>query len=149
MDTQWDDDQSFRFIRHEWEEATQLFQRLAKYWDLVAASVLVPLAKEIAQDELKSAYGWIKRKLIATFSRIRDNYISKREIDRGEIQRFDELINLAESALGVLERTGINEFTTSEFARLADLEESRVKGLLIFCQFREENSVWHREILRA
>ena len=59
IDDQWpSNDQwpSGKFNRHEWEMAVDLFQRLFEYWDIVAASVLIPLAKDIALDEMKNAY---------------------------------------------------------------------------------------------
>ena len=47
------------FDRHEWEEMIHFFEKLVSHWDVVAASVLASVAKDIARDELKRAYGLV------------------------------------------------------------------------------------------
>jgi len=131
-----------RFGRHEWEDF--FFKALAEYWDVIAAAVLIPAARDIGKDEIKKAYGWIRGKVVGLIDQIRGQYENKNVTERDEIPRFDEMRAYIKKGLDVLERTGMNNFTSTEFASMAGLDENLAIPLLILCQFREENGHWRR-----
>ena len=132
------------FGRHEWEAAIPYFQIFAEYWDVIAVGVLAPTARDIAQEELKAAYRWVRGRVTSLIERIRGRYIQAGMTDCDEAPRFDDLRDYVEKGLGLLERTGMNNFTVAEFAGAAGLGEDLARPLLIMCQFHEENGRWTR-----
>ncbi len=132
-----------RFGRHEWE--VDFFRALAEYWEVIAATVLVPVARDLAQDEIKKGYRWVREKVVDLIDRIQGKYQQQGVTARGDIQRFDEMKEYINRGLELLERTGFNDFTTTEFARLANVDEQLVGPLLILCQFHEEGGRWRRK----
>ena len=129
---------------HEWEP--ELFHILIDYMDVIIASVLSPLAVSIAQDKAKKAYKWARGKLFGTIREVSIRYSKKNVTNQGEIQRFDSIRSYIDKGMEVLERTGMNDFTTDEFAQIAGITEDLVPPLLILCQFRQSDSRWRRSV---
>ena len=50
-----------------------------------------PAAKDIAKDEVKALYGWVRRKVTGLIGQIARRYAKRAMTDRGEVERFNEM----------------------------------------------------------
>ena len=131
-----------RFGLHEWEY--ELFEHLVQIGQVLAVAVLLPLAKNIAHDELARGYQRLRGRVIRLLRRLARNYRLEGRTDRGDLPRLDAMRGYFELCFEVLQRTGIDDFTTPEFARLAGVQEELAEAFLTFCSFSSADGRWSR-----